>query len=57
MKQITLTKSEKEIMTLLWNTDRPLTAAEIVNLTPERTWKKSNIHLHINSLIEKNMIQ
>ena len=57
MKQITLTKSEKEIMTLLWNTDRPLTAAEIVNLTPERTWKKSYIHLLINSLIEKDMIQ
>lgn len=57
MKQITLTKSEKEIMSLLWNTDRPLTAAEIVNLTPERTWKKSYIHLLINSLIEKEMIQ
>lgn len=57
MKQITLTKSEKEIMGLLWNTDRPLTATEIVNLTPERTWKKSYIHLLINSLIEKELIK
>lgn len=57
MKQITLTKSEKEIMGLLWNTDRPLTATEIVNLTPERTWKKSYIHLLINSLIDKEMIR
>ena len=57
MKQITLTKSEKEIMGLLWNTDRPLTATEIVNLTPERTWKKSYIHLLINSLIEKQLIR
>lgn len=57
MKQITLTKSEKEIMGLLWNTNRPLTATEIVNLTPERTWKKSYIHLLINSLIEKNLIK
>lgn len=57
MKQITLTKSEKEIMGLLWNTDRPLTATEIVNLTPERTWKKSYIHLLINSLIEKKLIK
>lgn len=57
MKQITLTKSEKEIMGLLWNTDRPLTATEIVQLTPERTWKKSYIHLLINSLIEKELIQ
>ena len=57
MKQITLTKSEKEIMHLLWNSDRPLTATEIVNLTPERTWKKSYIHLLINSLIEKELIK
>ncbi|MCC8045934.1 MAG: BlaI/MecI/CopY family transcriptional regulator [Clostridiales bacterium] len=57
MKQITLTKSEREIMDLLWNTDRPLTATEIVNLTPERTWKKSYIHLLINSLIQKNLIK
>lgn len=57
MKQITLTKSEKEIMHLLWNSDRPLTATEIVNMTPERTWKKSYIHLLINSLIEKGMIR
>lgn len=57
MKQITLTKSEKEIMNLLWNVDRPLTATEIVNLTPERTWKKSYIHLLINSLIQKELIK
>ncbi|MCD7885012.1 MAG: BlaI/MecI/CopY family transcriptional regulator [Lachnospiraceae bacterium] len=57
MKQITLTKSEREIMDLLWNTDRPLTGTEIVNLTPERTWKKSYIHLLINSLIQKNLIK
>lgn len=57
MKQITLTKSEKEIMGLLWNIDRPLTATKIVNLTPERTWKKSYIHLLINSLLEKQLIR
>lgn len=44
-------------MDLLWNTDRPLTATEIVNLTPERTWKKSYIHLLINSLLQKEMIK
>lgn len=57
MKQITLTKSEKEIMNLLWNVDRPLTATEIVNMTPERTWKKSYIHLLINSLMQKQLIK
>ncbi|MCC8050418.1 MAG: BlaI/MecI/CopY family transcriptional regulator [Clostridiales bacterium] len=57
LKQTTLTKSEREIMDLLWNTDRPLTATEIVNLTPERAWKKSYIHLLINSLLEKELIK
>ncbi len=57
MEQTTLTKSEKEIMNLLWNIDRPLTATEIVNLTPERTWKKSYIHLLVNSLIRKQLIK
>ena len=57
MKQITLTKSEKEIMNLLWNVDRPLTATEIVNMTPERTWKKSYIHLLINSQNQKELIK
>ena len=57
MDSLTLTKSEKEIMDLLWNTDRPLTASEIVNLTPERTWKKSYIHLLINSLLSKQLIK
>ncbi len=44
-------------MNLLWNIDRPLTATEIVNLTPERTWKKSYIHLLVNSLIRKQLIK
>lgn len=44
-------------MGLLWNIDRPLTATKIVNLTPERTWKKSYIHLLINSLLEKQLIR
>ncbi len=57
MKQNSLTNSEKEIMDLLWTTDRPLTASEIVSLSPDRTWKKSYIHLLINSLLEKHMIK
>src|SRR5699024_2374831 len=46
-----------EIMELLWTTDRPLTASEIVSLSPDRTWKKSYIHLLINYLLEKQMIR
>lgn len=57
MKKNGLTKCEREIMELLWKVDRPLTAAEIIALSPDRSWKNSYIHLLLNSLLEKNMIR
>lgn len=44
-------------MTLLWHVDKPLTASEIIDLSTEKTWKDSYIHLLINSLLEKEMIR
>lgn len=52
-----LTKNEKEIMKLLWSVDRPLSSSEIVNLSEDKTWKESYIHLIINSLLKKEMIK
>ena len=57
MKKETLTKSEHEIMSLLWHVDKPLTDSEIIELSSDRTWKDSYIHLLINSLLEKGMIR
>lgn len=57
MKKEALTKSEHEIMSLLWHVDKPLTASEIIELSNDRTWKDSYIHLLINSLLEKGMIR
>ena len=57
MKKETLTKSEHEILSLLWHVDKPLTASEIIELSSDRTWKDSYIHLLINSLLEKGMIR
>ena len=57
MKKETLTKSEREIMALLWQVEKPLTASEIIELSTEKTWKDSYIHLLINSLLEKGMIR
>ena len=37
MKKTALTKSE--VMYLLWHTDRALSAAEMVALSPQKTWK------------------
>lgn len=57
MKKETLTKSEHEIMNLLWHVDRPLTASEIIEQLTDKTWKDSYIHLLINSLLDKGMIR
>lgn len=56
MKKTALTKSESEVMYLLWHTDRALSAAEMVALSPQKTWKDSYIHLMVNSLLRKGMI-
>ncbi|MDO5145620.1 MAG: BlaI/MecI/CopY family transcriptional regulator [Eubacteriales bacterium] len=52
-----LTDSEKQVLNLLWDSEEPLTSTEIVNLCTNRTWKPSYIHIMINSLLSKEMIQ
>ncbi|WP_370768240.1 BlaI/MecI/CopY family transcriptional regulator [Ruminococcus sp.] len=52
-----LTKSEEEIMSLLWEVGEPLASSEIVSKSVDRTWRKSYINLLINSLLSKNMIK
>lgn len=52
-----LTKSELEIMELMWKAEEPLTSSQIIDLSNNRSWKKSYVHLLINSLLEKEMIE
>ena len=52
-----LTKSESEIMELLWREKRPLSRSEIIELTPDRTWKPASIHILLNSMLEKGAIE
>ena len=52
-----LTKSENEIMELLWREGRPLSRSDIIDLTPDRTWKPASIHILLNSMLEKGAIQ
>ncbi len=52
-----LTKSEKQIMELLWNVDEPMTCFEIIERCEGKTWKDSYIHIMIRSLLEKGMIK
>ncbi|MGO0883723.1 BlaI/MecI/CopY family transcriptional regulator [Clostridioides difficile] len=52
-----LTKNEIEIMEVLWKEQRPLTRTEIVNLSVNKSWKESSIHILLNSLLKKNAIR
>lgn len=52
-----LTKSEKQIMDLLWSVDQPLSCTEIVELSGEKTWKDSYVHSLIKSLMKKDMVE
>jgi len=53
----TLTKNEKEVMELLWEQGMALSRSEIIELSIERSWKKSSIHILLNSLLEKGAIK
>lgn len=56
MKIPKLSKSEQEIMDVLWAEGRPLSRAEILELSTEKSWKPSSIHILLNSLLDKQAI-
>lgn len=51
-----LTKSELEIMNVLWGEDRPLSRNDIITLSTDRTWKDSSVHILLNGLLKKGAI-
>lgn len=56
-KPFSLTKNEQEIMNLLWLENRPLSRTEIIELSIDRSWKASSIHILLNQLLEKGAIE
>lgn len=52
-----LTKSEKEIMDVLWRAERALTHAEIVSACVERKWRAKSIFSMLNDLLDKGLLQ
>ncbi len=51
-----LTKSELEIMNVLWEAGRPLTRGEILELSVDKKWKDNSIHILLNRLLTKGAI-
>ncbi len=52
-----LTKSEMEIMDVLWDADAPLSRSDLLARSEEKTWKDSSIHILLNGLLQKGAIR
>lgn len=52
-----ITNSEMQILEVLWDEGEALTSSEIVEVSDNRTWKSSSVHLLLNSLLKKNLVQ
>lgn len=52
-----LTRSEMEIMDVLWASDVPLSRSDLLERSEEKTWKDSSVHILLNGLLQKNAIR
>ena len=51
-----LTKSEVDIMNVIWAAGRPLTRGEILDLSVDKNWKDNSIHILLNRLLAKGAL-
>ena len=52
-----LTKSEMEIMDVLWGSSRPLSRSDLLDKSEEKSWKDSSVHILLNGLLQKQAIR
>lgn len=52
-----LTTKEEQAMRVLWNSSDPLSATEIANKIPERSWPASSIQAILRSLEKKQAVE
>lgn len=52
-----LTKSEMEIMDVLWEADGPLSRSDLLEYSVNKSWKDSSVHILLNGLLQKNAIR
>jgi predicted transcriptional regulator len=57
MLNMVLTKSEMEIMDVLWAADSPLSRSDLLDRSEEKNWKDSSVHILLNGLLQKGAIQ
>ena len=52
-----LTKSEMEIMDVLWGENVPLSRSDLLARGEEKSWKDSSVHILLNGLLQKGAIR
>lgn len=52
-----LTRSEMEIMDVMWAADTPLSRADLLERSEEKSWKDSSVHILLNCLLQKEAIK
>jgi len=52
-----LTRSEMQIMDVLWASDVPLSRSDLLDRSEEKTWKDSSVHILLNGLLAKEAIK
>ncbi len=52
-----LTRSELEIMDAMWGANKPLSRADLLAQSEEKSWKDSSVHILLNGLLQKKAIK
>ncbi len=52
-----LTRSEMEIMDVLWEAGQPLSRSDLLERSAEKSWKDSSVHILLNGMLQKNVIR
>ena len=52
-----LTRSEMEIMDVMWESGVPMSRADLLAHPQDKTWKDSSVHILLNGLLQKGAIQ
>ncbi len=52
-----LTKSEMQIMDVLWEDGGPLSRSDFLERSEEKSWKDSSVHILLNGLLKKGAIR
>ena len=52
-----LTKSELEIMDVLWEAEGPLSRSDLLEYSVDKSWKDSSVHILLNGLLQKKAIR